>query len=92
MSTPVHQLTMAEVHEEFNSLVDNILAKFEQLDSGEFGAVGNLAFNTKSAKFAALFAHMSQLCHSSSIEEHLFRSKHSWQVVLRLWRRAALFA
>ena len=39
-----------------------IAAKYEQLDSGEFGAVGTPAFNAKSADLASLFAHMNQLC------------------------------
>ena len=33
-----------------------------QLDSGEFGAVGTPAFNTKMHELAVLFARMSQLC------------------------------
>ena len=35
MSIPIHQLTMEQAHKEFNSLVDDISAKFEQLDSRE---------------------------------------------------------
>ena len=30
MSIQMHQLTMEQAHKEFKSLVDNILAKFEQ--------------------------------------------------------------
>ena len=59
MSFPVTQLTVEEVHKEFNFLVDRIVAKYDQLDFSEFGAVGTLAFNAKSAELAALFAHMS---------------------------------
>ena len=62
MSTLVHQLTVDQFHKEFNSLVEKILAEFEQLDSGDFGAVGTPAFNAKSAELVVLFAHMSQLC------------------------------
>ena len=40
MSTPVIHLTVEQTHKELNSLIDNIAAKFEQLESGEFGAVG----------------------------------------------------
>ena len=39
-------------------MADRIAAKYEQLDSGKFRAVGILAFNAKSAKLASL----SQLC------------------------------
>ena len=60
MSIPVSHLTVEETHKEFNSLADKIVAKYEQLDSGEFGAFGTLAF--KSATLASLFAHKSQLC------------------------------
>ena len=40
MSIAVSQLTAEQAHKEFNSLVDKIAAKYEQLDSGKFGAVG----------------------------------------------------
>ena len=62
MSVPVSHITVEEAHKEFNSLADKIVAKYEQLYSREFGAVGTPAFNTKSAKVASLFAHISQLC------------------------------
>ena len=42
---PVGQLTVAQAYQEFTKLVDRISAKFAQLDSGEFGAVGTPAFN-----------------------------------------------
>ena len=59
---PVGQLTVAQAHQEFTKLVDQISAKFAQLDSGEFGAVGTPAFNAKMHELAVSFAHMSQLC------------------------------
>ena len=40
MSTFVSQLTVKQSHKEFNSLVDKIGDKYEQLDSSEIGAVG----------------------------------------------------
>ena len=52
MSVPVSQLTVEQAHKEFNSLVDKIAAKYEQLDSGEFGAVGILGFNAKSSELS----------------------------------------
>ena len=61
---PCSNLTVEEAHKEFNSLADRITAKYEQLDSGEFGAVGTPAFNAKSAELAILFACMSQLCNT----------------------------
>ena len=59
---PVNQLTVAQAHQEFTKLVDQISAKFIQLDSGEFGAVGTPAFDAKMHDLAVLFARMSQLC------------------------------
>ena len=66
---------MAQAHQEFTKLVDQISAKFVQLDSGEFGAVGTPAFDAKMRKLAVLFARMSQLCQrfSLSISAHLHR-------------------
>ena len=45
MPKPVDLLTVPEARKEYNSLNDQIPAKYEQLDSGEYGAVGTLAFN-----------------------------------------------
>ena len=45
MSVPTAQLTVEEAHKEFNSFAERIAAKYEQLDSSEFEAVGTLAFN-----------------------------------------------
>ena len=72
---PVGQLTMAQAHQEFTKLLDQISAKFVQLDSGEFGAVGTLAYDAKMRKLAVLFARISQLCQrlGLSIPAHLHR-------------------
>ena len=37
MSILVNLLTVAQAHQEFTTLVDQISAKFEELESGEFG-------------------------------------------------------
>ena len=42
MPKPVYLLIVQEAHKEYNSLTDQIKAKYEQLDSGKFGAVGSL--------------------------------------------------
>ena len=44
MPKPVFLITVQEAHKEYNSLTDQIRAKYEQLDSGEYGAVGTPAF------------------------------------------------
>ena len=67
MPKPVYLLTMQEAHKKYNSLTDQIWAKYEQLDSGEFGAVGTLAFNVEACKFANLLAHISQLCQTLNL-------------------------
>ena len=76
-------MTVQEAPKEYNSLMDQIRAKYEQLDSGEYGAVGTPAFNVEACELANLLACVSQLCqklnqqlqrnytgpHSSSIED-----------------------
>ena len=62
MLKPVYLLTVQDTHKEYNSLMDQIWAKYEQLYSGEFGAVGTPAFNAEACELANLLAHVSQLC------------------------------
>ena len=62
MLKPVFLMTVQEAHKEYNSLMDQIRAKYEQLDSGEYGAVGTPAFNAEACELANLLAHVSQLC------------------------------
>ena len=54
--------TVQEAHKEYNSLTDQIWAKYEQLDSGKYGAVGTPAFNAETCEVAILLARVSQLC------------------------------
>ena len=58
----VYLLNVQEAQKEYNSLMDQIWAKYEQLDSGEFGAVDTPAFNAKAWELANLLACVSQLC------------------------------
>ena len=62
MPKPVYLLTVQEAHKEYNSLMNQIWAKYEQLDSGKFGVVGTPAFNAEACELANLLAHVSQLC------------------------------
>ena len=62
MPKPVFLMTVQEPHKEYNSLTDQIWAKYEQLDSGKYGAVGTSAFNAEAHVLANLLAHVSQLC------------------------------
>ena len=55
-------MTVQEAHKEYNFLTDQIWAKYKQLDSGEYGAVGTLAFNAEACELANLIARVSQLC------------------------------
>ena len=52
---------------EYNSLTDQIWAKYEQLDSGKFGAFGTLALKAKACELANLLALVSQLCHKLNL-------------------------
>ena len=47
---------MQEVHKGYNSLTDQIWTKYEQLYSGEYGAVRTPAFNTEACELANLLA------------------------------------
>ena len=62
MLKPVFLMTVQEAHKEYNSLVDQIQAKYKLLDSGECGSVGTPAFNAECSKLAHLMALMSELC------------------------------
>ena len=62
MPKPVYLMTVHEAHQEYNSLIDQIRAKYELLDSGECGSVGTPAFNAECSELAHLMAHMSELC------------------------------
>ena len=62
MPKPVYLLAVQEAHKEYSSLTDQIRAKYEQLDSGEFGSPGSPAFDAEACELAKLLAHVSQLC------------------------------
>ena len=47
MPKPIYLLTVQEAHKEYNSLMDQIRAKYEQLDSGEYGTVGTPVSNAE---------------------------------------------
>ena len=62
MPKPVYFLTVQEAHKEYNSLTDLLWAKYEQLDSGEYGAVGTPPFNAEACELAYLLVHVCQHC------------------------------
>ena len=78
MPKPVFLMTVQEAHKEYISLMDKIRAKYEQLDSGEFGDVSWLIYLLVWANFAQNWACWLQRNytgpHSSSIED-TFRIK-----------------
>ena len=43
-------MTVQKAHKEYNSLTDQIQAKYEQLDSDEYRAVGTPAFNAEACE------------------------------------------
>ena len=75
MPKPVFLMTVQEAHKEYNSLTDQIWAKYKLLDSGEYGAVGTPAFNAEACKLANLLARVSQLCQKLNLPtpEELYR-------------------
>ena len=52
MPKPVHLMTVHEVHQEHNSLIDQIWAKYELLDSGECGNIDTPAFKAECSKLS----------------------------------------
>ena len=62
MPKPVFLMTVQEARKEYTSLTDQIRAKYEQLDSGEFGSPGTQAFDAKACELANLLACVSKLC------------------------------
>ena len=55
-------MTVQEAHQEFNSLIDQIRAKYKLLDSGECGKVGTPACDAEISELGHLMARMSKLC------------------------------
>ena len=101
MPKPVFLMTVQEAHKEYNSLTDQIRAKYKQLDSGESGPPGTPAFHAEACELANLLAHVSQLLSETEpinskgiIQAHvlqalktLFGSKLHWAGSLfRAWR------
>ena len=62
MATPVSNLTVAEVHHEFGTLIDRIATKNEELMSGKYGEAGSPNFIAKVQELAPLYARLCQLC------------------------------
>ena len=84
MPKPVYLLTVQEVHNEYNSLTDQIRAKYEQLDPGECGSVDIPAFKAEACELANLLAHVSQLCQKLNLSppKELYRPTFSKQKTL----------
>ena len=78
MPKPVYLLTVQEAHKEYNSLTDQIRAKYNQLDSAKYGA-----FNAEACELANLLAHVSQLCQKLDLPfpKELYRP-----MVFKHWR------
>ena len=62
MPKPVYLMTVQKAHKEYNSLSDQIWAKYKQLDSVEFGTVDTPACKAEACELANLLAHVSHLC------------------------------
>ena len=83
MSKPIFLMTVQEAHKEYNSLMDQIRAKYEQLDSGEYGTVDTPAFKAEACELANLLVRMSQLCQKLNLPppKELYRP-----MVFKHWR------
>ena len=62
MPKPVYLMTVQEAHKEYNSMIDQIRAKYKLLDSGECGDIDTPLFKAESCELAYLMAWMSELC------------------------------
>ena len=62
MPKPVYLMTVQEAHKEYNSMIDQIRAKYELLDSGECGDIDTFLFKAELCELAHLMARMSKLC------------------------------
>ena len=59
MPKPVYLLTVHQPHKKYNSLTDQIWAKYEQLD---YRSVDTPAFKAEACELANILACVSQLC------------------------------
>ena len=62
MPKPVYLLTVHEAHKEYNSIIDQIRAKYKLLDSGECGDIDTPLFKAESRELSHLMARISDLC------------------------------
>ena len=76
-------MTVQDAHKEYNSLTDQIHAKYEQFDSGKFGSPGTPAFDAEACELANLLACVSQLCTKLNLKtpKELYR-----QMFFKNWR------
>ena len=83
MPKPVYLLTVQEADKEYNSLTDQILAKYKHLDSGKYGSVDTPAFKAEACELTNLLARVSQLCQKLNLPppKELYRP-----MVFKHWR------
>ena len=63
----VYLLTVQEAYKGYNSLTDQIWAKYKQSDSGKYGSVDTPAFKAEACELANLLAPVSQFCQKLSL-------------------------
>ena len=56
MSKPVYLMTVHEAHKEYNSIIDQIRAKYKLLDSGKCGDIDTPLFKAESCELSHLIA------------------------------------
>ena len=84
MPKPVYLLTVQEAHKEYNSLTDQIQAKYKQLDSGQYGSVDTPAFKAEACELANLLAHVSQISQKLNLLTPKELHRHTF---FKHWRR-----
>ena len=84
MPKPVYLMTVQEAHKEYNSLTDQIGAKYKQLDSGEYGTVDTPAF--KAEVFEPATSKGIIQAHGLQALNMLFGSKLQAGSLVRVWR------
>ena len=86
-------MTVQEAHKEYNSLTDQIRAKYEQLDSGEYGVVGTQAFNAEVCLCEPTLPEIEPATSKGIIQAHILQalkmfvgSKLQAGSLVRVWR------
>ena len=85
MPKPVFLMTVQEAHKEYNSLTDQITAKYEQLDSVKFGSPGTGAFDAEACELANLLSCDPSLSETEPADSKGIIQAHVLQALKTFW-------